>query len=512
MRAICFTLLFSVSLVLCSCGGGGANHAEAPLGTAFAAGELQGRAAATNPPVTTTSSTVAATGIKGIFSILKLRELNTSLAETRILFDSDYQGSLQLYSMAPDGTDLTRVTSNNWATFGPSASQQGKIAFGSQANGNADIYSSNVDGTSPALLVSNGAADYMPRWSPDGTRLAFLSYRANDTPNVFVLNFATAQTTQLTSFVGVNLTGLGFSGDGKKIYYSTGIELFIVPATGGASQPILSSDGTFKSLAVSPDGSEIALSQQVNGTGSIVRFGPATNEKISLPLPNIPNDVCYSPDSQFLLFSMNSQQGSSKNIYSMDKNGFNFAQMTDHFGIDSSPTWSFPIKDRTLIASAGGILGTTAAGIIYAQSGSATTSVVTFDATTPSSVVITQQTGLSASTPNLIFSVDADNIPKMAFANGSDWHGVRIIGSGTPVTTANGALVSIDASTGRVATILPFTGSRSIGSKPTFKYEGGKEIFQGHFLGAYDSKGKNIAPDGASRVILDSRTGILTAN
>jgi hypothetical protein len=176
------------------------------------------------------------------------------------------------------------------------------------------------------------------------------------------------------------------------------------------------------------------------------------------------------------------------------------------------PCWMPFVKDRTLVSSAGGLLGTHACGVIYSQDGKATTSVIAFDATTPSSVVMTAQTTANSTSPNLVFSIDADNITKLAYANGFAWRGIRAIGTSTPVTSANGALVSIDSSDGTVVGLLPFSGTRAANSRPTVSDSGSIRTFSGHFLAVYDSKGSNLAPHGASTVRLDMKTKILTAS
>lgn len=503
-------LLLAATILASSCGGN-SSPTSPVVDSDFAAGDLVGRAAATNPPVTTTSNAVAATGIKGTFSSLKLRELEPSLDETRIIHTSNYQGSYQLYSMAPDGSDSTKITSINGAIVDVDASPQGKIAYTAYIAGNYDIYTANLDGTSPTPIVSNPASDGVPRWSSDGTKIAFVSDRTG-TYNIFILNLATLAVTQVTNYSGSGpfIFDLVFSRDGSYIYYNTGTSILRIPSSGGITTTIRATAGGFQHLAASPDGSEIAITESNTGTYSIIRQGVSTGAAVVIPVDNVVQGIAYSPDSEKLVFSMSGSTFNS-NVFVLDKDTGSIQKITNNLGYNDDVTWSYPVKDRTLIAGGGGILGTTAAGVIYAQQGASTKSVVTFEATTPSSVVITAQTGLGDPTPNLVFSVDADNIPKMAFANGTNWRGTRIVGSGTPVLSANGALVSIDAFTGKVVSILPFSGSRATGARPTVKIENGKQTFTGSFVAAYDSAGKNVAPNGATRVEYDPRTGALTA-
>lgn len=51
----------------------------------------------------------------------------------------------------------------------------GKIAFVSNRDGNSEIYSINSDGTGISRLTFNSSEENYPAWSPDGSRLAYLS-------------------------------------------------------------------------------------------------------------------------------------------------------------------------------------------------------------------------------------------------------------------------------------------------------------------------------------------------
>src|SRR5438477_11824300 len=55
----------------------------------------------------------------------------------------------------------------------------GQIAFTSGRDGNGEIYVMNADGSGQVNITYNPAEDTHPVWSPDGTKIVFLSPRVD---------------------------------------------------------------------------------------------------------------------------------------------------------------------------------------------------------------------------------------------------------------------------------------------------------------------------------------------
>ena len=82
-----------------------------------------------------------------------------------------------------------------WPTWSPDGS---KIAFVSDRDGNAAIYVMNADGSDQTNLTDTPALDIDPAWSPDGSRIAFVSYRDGNY-EVYVMNADGSDQTNLTN-------------------------------------------------------------------------------------------------------------------------------------------------------------------------------------------------------------------------------------------------------------------------------------------------------------------------
>jgi Tol biopolymer transport system component len=85
----------------------------------------------------------------------------------RILFVAKNGATTDLYSMAPDGSNIQQLTSdpaNDKGAFGTPDGQF--VIFNSSRDGNDEIYVMKPDGSNQIRLTSNAGNDYMPTWGP----------------------------------------------------------------------------------------------------------------------------------------------------------------------------------------------------------------------------------------------------------------------------------------------------------------------------------------------------------
>ena len=80
--------------------------------------------------------------------------------------------------MNADGSDEQRLTDNAARDALPRWSPDGeKIVFQSDRDGSWDIYVMNADGSDQERLTFSDAGDEHGAWSPDGTKIVYISER-----------------------------------------------------------------------------------------------------------------------------------------------------------------------------------------------------------------------------------------------------------------------------------------------------------------------------------------------
>lgn len=124
--------------------------------------------------------------------------------------------------MNADGTNeriLSKHPAVEWgAVWSPDSS---KIAFVSNRTGNSEVYVMNADGNNQVNLSNNPAGDSNPTWLPDGTKIAFSSGR--DNPGIYLMNPDGTNQTFFTASIGSptwqrvvpRAPVFDFDGDGK---------------------------------------------------------------------------------------------------------------------------------------------------------------------------------------------------------------------------------------------------------------------------------------------------------
>jgi len=199
-----------------------------------------------------------------------------------------------------------------------------------------DIWVAPAKGGEAHLLVSHPADESRPLYSPDGTRLAFVSTRTGG-GDIYVLTLSSGELKRLTFDDGMEQLD-AWSRDGRWIYFSTGAydvgrknDIYRVSVAGGTPMPVSADRFTNEfQAAPAPDGTTMAFAARGNGDQQWWRHGhshldeseiwlrkdgsPATYERV-VDLNGRNVWPMWMPDGRQLYFM--SDRGGAQNIWTL---------------------------------------------------------------------------------------------------------------------------------------------------------------------------------------------------
>jgi TolB protein len=136
----------------------------------------------------------------------------------------------------------------------------------------------DADGFGAQTILASNEPIMSPSWSPDGTRLAYVSFESQR-PTVIVQNLVTGVRKVVASFRGNN-SAPAWSPDGSKLAVALsrdgGTQIFLISSEGGSNaQRISTSNGIDTEPTFSADGKWIAFTSDRGGSPQIYRVPAA---------------------------------------------------------------------------------------------------------------------------------------------------------------------------------------------------------------------------------------------
>jgi Tol biopolymer transport system component len=165
--------------------------------------------------------------------------------------------------LTPPGSD---ARAPHWSPDGK------QIAFDSDRNGSWDVFLMNADGTNVRDVTPTAANEHVTDWSPDGLTLLVTS-DANGNSDLYRVSLSTGGQTRLTNDVGNDIAGV-FAPSGTKIAFSSDVRGFFEVYT-------MQVDGSGLEALTDDQGRDIVLDWQArpSSVGPVVKAYPATIQR-----------------------------------------------------------------------------------------------------------------------------------------------------------------------------------------------------------------------------------------
>lgn len=152
-----------------------------------------------------------------------------------------------------------------------------RIAYVLKRGPRFELQVADADGFNPQAVLSSLEPIRSPKWSPDGTKLAYVSYESRKS-TVIVQDLATGQRRTVANFRGDNYAP-NWSPDGTKLVVALSkdsiSQVYVVPATGGDAVRVTESNSIDTNATFTNDGNDIIFVSDRSG-GPQLYIVPAT--------------------------------------------------------------------------------------------------------------------------------------------------------------------------------------------------------------------------------------------
>lgn len=248
-----------------------------------------------------------------------------------------------------DGFNPQPVVRSREPLLSPAWSPDGRrVAYVSFERGNSSIYIQDIGSGQRELVASHRGINGAPSFSPDGSKLALTLSRTGN-PEIYVMDLGSKQLRQLTNHWGID-TEPTWAPDGASIFFTSDRagkpQIYEVPASGGDARRITFLGDYNARATVCCEGKKLAMAQ---GQGNVYRIAvldrtvgnPGVQNLVSVG--NLDESPSFAPNGSMLLYA--AREGRRGVLYAVSADARVRQRLVLADGDVREPAWS-PYRQR----------------------------------------------------------------------------------------------------------------------------------------------------------------------